>query len=68
MTTEARVSSLPTCSFCNKKAEYDFSTIMGQWAYGCNDHWIQYRASGHLGLGLGQKLILVPSKSQPKEA
>lgn len=56
--TVAVVVSLPKCDFpnCTKDATHDFKTKMGSWANGCREHWIQYRMSPELGLGLGQRL------------
>lgn len=55
--TEVKMTVLPKCSFCDKTAEYDFSMRGGRWAYGCKDHWEQYRMSPTLGTGIGQKLV-----------
>jgi hypothetical protein len=59
--TEARVSVLPDCNFdafgeC-PKAEYDFRTMGGSWAFGCKNHYEQYRMYNELGMGKGQRLI-----------
>lgn len=58
------VSVLPQCSFCDEVAHYDFRTkpserykILIRWAYGCEEHWRQWRADEGLGIGEGQLLI-----------
>lgn len=67
MGTEIEVGRLPDCDLgpgsmgfgpdCPNEARYDFKTKMGPWAFGCEKHWRQYRASAKLGTGLGQKLV-----------
>ena len=52
---------LPKCDFCDKRAKYDFRTVYGPWAYGCETHYLQNRANPTLGTGKGQKLQLVRS-------
>lgn len=49
---------MPRCDFCSAKAEYDFKTGMGPWAYGCKDHYWENRHFPNLGTGMGQKLVL----------
>lgn len=57
--TVSILHELPKCSFCERKALYDFKSIIGgQWAYGCIDHWRIYRMHESLGAGKGQALIL----------
>jgi hypothetical protein len=57
--TEAKVSKLPNCSFCGRVAHYDFKTFSGSWAFGCRGCYVDYRLYDQLGLGMGQKLVLV---------
>lgn len=59
MSTTAKVAKLPNCNFdCEEKAQYDFRTMTGQWAYGCKGHWVLARMHTDLGTGKGQELIL----------
>lgn len=68
MGTTVEVTKLPMCQMgpgplgtgptCGHRAEYDFRTVYGPWAYGCAKHWQQYRAATRLGTGNGQQLIL----------
>jgi len=57
------VSELPACDICKhlngttRTAEYDFATVMGPWANGCEEHFQTFSASGLLGVGMGQVLI-----------
>ena len=45
----------PTCDICNKQpAKYDGKTIMGPWAYMCEECFKVYGEG--LGLGKGQVL------------
>jgi hypothetical protein len=50
------VDSIPACNFCNDgtPGPYDFATVMGPWANGCQEHYEQYRAASTLGTGKGQ--------------
>jgi len=53
------VSSIPSCNFCSTEGKtvpgpYDFATVMGPWANGCEAHWLRYRAADSLGTGKGQ--------------
>jgi hypothetical protein len=54
------VSEIPNCYFCeadgkpNVPGPYDFATIMGPWANGCERHWKVFRAASSLGTGKGQ--------------
>jgi len=55
------VTELPNCSFCEmegktKPAEYDGRTVIGQWAFMCQQHF-DLNGVG-LGTGKGQKLVL----------
>ena len=43
-------------------AEYDGATTMGPWADMCESHFRQYGTG--LGLGKGQRLIIVPRKTE----
>lgn len=56
--TIVKVAELPKCSFCEKKARYDFRAYNGQWGYGCEEHWAEYRMYPNLGTGIGQRLML----------
>lgn len=64
MTTEVKMTTLPDCDFCKvsrrrvEKAEYDFKTNRGPWAYGCEVHYQLNRLYADLGTGKGQKLVL----------
>jgi len=53
---EVKVKKLPGCSFCTKEAVYDGRTILGFWAYMCEECWKVYGVGE--GLGAGQRLIL----------
>lgn len=57
------VVELPRCDFCNhnEPAIYDFATVMGPWANGCEMHYRQYRVSPNLGVGIAQRLIVAVS-------
>jgi hypothetical protein len=59
MGTEVKVWELPKCNFCNEKAQYDFATRIGPWAFACERHYLQWRAYSGLGTGKGQRLVLV---------
>lgn len=54
------VESLPECDFCvdGTPGEYDFKTVFGPWAHGCERHWRAHRASETLGEGKGQKWVV----------
>lgn len=59
----ARVSAFPNCDFCKmrgitRSAEYDFKTVEGPWAFGCQDHFDGHHRYDKLATGMGQKLIL----------
>ena len=58
--TIAEVTKLPKCNYCDSDAEYDARTIENYtiWANFCETHF-ETHSTGELGLGLGQKLILV---------
>lgn len=60
MTTQVNVPALPKCNFCSQKAGYDFKTLAGPWAYGCEAHYTQFRAYNILGAGRAQQLVLTP--------
>ncbi len=51
------MSKLPQCQFCEEVARYDFRTKSGQWAYGCDKHYLLHRMHENLGIGQGQLLI-----------
>ena len=44
------------------EAGYDGATTMGPWADMCESHFRQYGTG--LGLGMGQRLIIVPRKTK----
>jgi len=48
------VDHVPSCDFCDKPGPFDFMTVMGPWAHGCERHWRKYRAYPGLGVGKGQ--------------
>jgi hypothetical protein len=62
----ATVSKLPPCNFrgdliapCSTpEAHYDFKTVHGPWANGCETHYQLQRAFSTLGLGKGQRLVV----------
>ncbi len=63
MMKTARVPEIPNCNYCQKDgnatpAVYDCRTVYGHWAYLCEEHFTEY-GPGRLGLGLGQKLVLM---------
>lgn len=55
--TEVKVIETHQCNFCDKPAAYDGKTKRGPWAWMCENHFAE-RGVG-LGLGYGQRLILV---------
>ena len=59
------VLSLPSCDVpgCPNKAGYDCKTKMGPWANLCEEHF--GKLSIGLGLGKGQKLVLVGTCEEP---
>jgi len=61
------VSSIPDCNFCSDgtPGPYDFATIDGPWANGCERHWKQYRV-GPLGTGSGQLWITKEQVTPPE--
>jgi len=51
-----RVAELPECDICKKqKANYDGKTLMGPWAYMCQECFDSQGVG--LGTGLGQRLV-----------
>ena len=62
--TEIVVSTLPQCDFCDNLARYDGETDMGLWGYMCEEHYKQHGQG--LGLGVGQKLLLLSEFLQQK--
>jgi hypothetical protein len=59
------ISPLPeTCDICHGPFDrvsnyfYDFKTIMGPWALGCQTCFEKYSVGGKLGTGLGQKYLI----------
>ena len=60
--TTAEIARPEKCDFCDKDAESDAATNYygrkGPWAYFCEDHF-QTHSIGRLGLGLGQRLVIV---------
>jgi hypothetical protein len=52
-----KMETIPECDFCSKPCEYDAKTRFGgSWAWMCKEHWVEYRASEEVGLGIGQKI------------
>jgi hypothetical protein len=61
------LTTLPACQGrgdCRLPARYDFRTFSGPWAYACEVHWSQLRASSNLGTGYGHYLLL-PGETPP---
>lgn len=61
MSDSVTVAALPTCDFCDVRttpAEYDFRTLFGPWANGCEEHYLMHRLHDDLGTGKGQKLVV----------
>jgi hypothetical protein len=64
--TEARVIKLPECDLCGSAtARYDFRTRSGPWAYGCSSCYQSNRMYPSLGLGKGQRLVVVEEAQRP---
>lgn len=57
------VPEIPACNFCKDgtPGEYDFKTVYGPWAHGCETHWQEHRAYPTLGVGKGQKWVVLPA-------
>jgi hypothetical protein len=66
MSDSVKMSVIPPCDLCGhfvsqgkqfetKPAAYDAATIMGSWAYLCEEHFASYGLG--LGTGRGQRLI-----------
>jgi len=57
------VPEIPACDFCqrngtDKPGPYDFATLFGPWAHGCELHWQMYAAEpGRTGVGIAQLWI-----------
>lgn len=51
---EVLLSEQPTCDFCGNDAKYDAPTIMGPWAYLCEDCFKKY--AGRSAKQLGTKV------------
>jgi hypothetical protein len=64
------VASIPSCNFCKDgtPGPYDFATVMGPWANGCERHWKQYRANPKLGVGSGQLWITEDQVAREEQA
>jgi len=58
MSEQVKVTRLPDCDFCGKKASYDARTTQSSWAYMCREHFLKWRMYADLGTGKGQELIL----------
>jgi len=57
--TVAEMTTLPKCDFCDDVAAYDAKVKNhSAWAYFCKEHFVIYTHQ-KLGLGLGQKLVLI---------
>jgi len=44
------------CQFCGEPATYDFATVQGRWAYGCDECRRTLGRSAKDGVGLATKL------------
>ncbi|HEY5236128.1 MAG TPA: hypothetical protein VIJ14_08125 [Rhabdochlamydiaceae bacterium] len=62
--TSVEVTHLPKCDFCEERANYDARTTTGVWANMCAPHYKRHGLG--LGMGVGQKLILV-TEDCPRE-
>jgi len=54
------VDKLPVCYFCEHDGIFDFVAKIGGktgWAHGCMMHYLMYRSSAKLGVGLAQLWI-----------
>lgn len=60
MSDTAYIDEPRSCDFipCERDAEYDFRTVNGPWANGCQEHYERFRASDQLGTGFGQRLVV----------
>lgn len=60
------VQHIPACNFCKDgtPGPYDFLTLMGIWAHGCEAHWMEYRAMLSLGTGKGQLWVTADQLNQ----
>jgi len=56
--TVVLVDRIPNCNFCDNPGPYDFKTLMGPWAHGCETHYKLYRAYPELGVGKGQLWVV----------
>ena len=63
--TSIEVGMLPKCDFCDKLAAYDAKTRSGPWANMCHEHYAKHGIG--LGLGKGQKFILVKAEDKDTE-
>lgn len=63
MSDVAYMTRLPACDVClhehqvNVTAAYDAATILGRWAYVCEEHFLTH-TYGQLGTGAGQRLVV----------
>lgn len=64
MSSPVKLKTLPKCNFCQQPAHYDFKTANGQWAFGCDLHYDQYRAFPSLGVGKGSELVKAEDNSR----
>lgn len=52
------VDAIPACQICGAaEGRYDFRTIHGPWANGCEECWLLLAATPRLGDGFGQYWI-----------
>lgn len=57
------VPEIPDCDFCVMQdvrgipGPYDFKTVHGPWAHGCEIHYVANRVSPNLGVGVAQLWI-----------
>jgi hypothetical protein len=55
----AQVTKLPPCDFqCGETALYDAMMKQGHWGYMCQSCFDKH-STGKLGMGLGQRLVVV---------
>lgn len=61
-TVKVMVNEFPFCEMndCKEEAHYDAKTVLGPWAFLCENHFEQLGTG--LGLGQGQKMELINNK------
>lgn len=40
---EMYVNELPVCSYCSRRAQYEFLSFQGPWVYGCKFHHMHFK-------------------------